>query len=171
MDYYDSGAASLIIGIAFIFLLLFLIPFILYLVMLQRTMQMVSPDLRKMTPGQVWLIFIPVFGIVWNFLMVGYIADSVSAELQRRNLPQTEERAGYGPGLTMCILNVCGIIPFIGSFIALVGLVFWIVYWVKMSGYKRQLEQSNFFQPPFQQPFQQQNFGQNPGGPQDYNRY
>lgn len=145
------GGPELII----LFLLLFailLIPQIFYLITLQRTMELVSPDLRRMSPGQVWLVFIPLFGIVWNFIMIGHIADSVALEFRRRNIPYDEERPGYQTGLTMCILNICGIIPFIGGLFALIGIVFWIIYWTKIAGYKRQLENSQFFYPPFPPP-------------------
>lgn len=151
-----------IVIIFFVALCIGLIPAIFYLLTLQRTMDLVSPDLRRMSPGQVWLLLIPVFGVVWNFLMVGYIADSLAAELQRRNLPCEEQRPGYPLGLAMCILGVCGIIPFVGGIASLVTMILWILYWVKIAGYKRQLEASNFFQPPQMPPYQAPNSGYQP---------
>jgi hypothetical protein len=44
-------------------------------------------------------------------------------------------------GLAMCILAATGLIPLIGILTGLAGLVCWIVYWVKISGYSRLLEQ------------------------------
>ena len=41
----------------------------------------------------------------------------------------------------MCILAATGLIPLIGILTGLAGLVCWIVYWVKISGYSRLLEQ------------------------------
>ncbi len=140
---FGLGAAEVMI--LFFVLLLMLVPMIFYLLTLQRTMEMVAPELRKMSPGQVWLLLIPVFGIIWNFMMVGYIADSLAAEFQRRNLPVDNPRPGYPQGFPMAILQVCSIIPFIGGLAGLAGLVMWIIYWVKISGYKTQLELSASF--------------------------
>jgi hypothetical protein len=159
LSYMGLGGPEIII-IFLVVLCIALIPQIFYLLTLQRTMELVSPDLRRMSPGQVWMVFIPIFGIIWNFLMVGYIADSLAAELQRRNLPYNEERPGHQTGMAMCVCSVCGIIPVIGGLAGLAALVLWIVYWVKIAGYKKQLESSNFFQPPPQMPpYQGQNQG------------
>ncbi len=144
------GASEILI--IFFVLLLCFVPAILYLLMLQRTLTLVSPDLRRMPPGQVWLMLIPVFGIIWHFIMVRNIADSLAAELHKRNLPYEEERPGYKVGLAMCILGVVSLIPIIGSIASIAALVLFIIYWVKIAGYKRQLEQANFFQPPAQMP-------------------
>jgi len=130
-------ALAVIIGIA-----IGLIPVILYLLTLQRTLNEVSPENQKMPPGQVWLILIPLFGLVWSFIMVNRIADSLKAEFASRGIQVDEDRPGYSIGITYCILYCCGIVPFIGILASLGGIVCWIIYWVKISGYKTKLQQS-----------------------------
>src|SRR3546814_8872187 len=56
-----GGLASGIIGVLVIIILALLVVQIFYLLTLQKAMQQVSPDLRKMEPGLVWLMFIPLF--------------------------------------------------------------------------------------------------------------
>lgn len=180
--------ASIILGpfglggpeIIILFLVIFgiaLLPMIFYLLNLQKAMEQVSPDLRKISPGSVWLLLIPVFGVIWNFIMVGHIADSLSAEYQRRNMPRNEDRLGYQTGMTMAILQVCGIIPFIGPIAGIVGLVFWILYWVKVNGYRTQLESNPGYFPqgvPNSQQYQQygqQQYGQQQYGQQNQQQY
>ena len=130
--------------IALLGILIGLIPMIFYLLTLQNTLNAVSPGNRKMNPGQVWLMLIPFLGAVWQFLVVGWVADSLAAEFHSRNKPVPESRPGYSIGLTYCILFVCGIIPFLGGLASLAGLVCWIIYWVKIAGYKRELETSTY---------------------------
>ncbi|MFN6038664.1 MAG: hypothetical protein ACK452_09360 [Bacteroidota bacterium] len=77
---------------------------------------------------------------MWHFLMIGYIADSLAAEFKERNLPLRDERPGFAIGITFLILQLCGIIPILGVLASLGGLVCWIIYWVKISEYKNQLE-------------------------------
>ncbi|HTL81326.1 MAG TPA: hypothetical protein VL651_06465 [Bacteroidia bacterium] len=143
----------LFLGIFLCVLLVGIVLQIFYLLTLQRTMELVHPQLRKMSPGQVWMVFIPIFGLIWNFMMVGYIADSLRDEFRARNVRVDEERPGYSVGLWMCILPLTGFLPFIGFFGSIAGLVCWIVFWTKMSGYKRLLEQTKMNPP---NPFMQQ---------------
>jgi amino acid transporter len=145
-----GGLGSAEVAVIFIVLLLFLVPYILYLVTLQNTIKACAEHNRRMSPGEVWLVLIPLFGLIWYFIMVGRIADTIAAELRSRNMPAEEERPGYGVGLTLCILSCCTWIPVLGGLASLGVLICWIVYWVKIAGYKRKLEDTQF------------NFGQNP---------
>ena len=64
-------------GFQFLFLALFLIPAIFFLLTLQNTLKAISEENRKMPPANVWLMFIPLFNIVWQFIMVDRIAHSL----------------------------------------------------------------------------------------------
>ena len=46
----------------------FMAPGILYLAALQKALERCSPVSRAMRPRQVWLLLMPVFGLVWHFL-------------------------------------------------------------------------------------------------------
>ena len=131
-----------LIAIVFVAILIGLIPQILYMLTLQNTLKEVSPENQKMPPANVWLLLIPLFGTVWAFIVVNKMADSLKAEFAKRNVPIDEDRPGYSVGLTYCILICCSIIPFLGFLAAIGGLVCWIIYWVKIAGYKTKLQQT-----------------------------
>ncbi len=144
---FDSAASGAMLGGAFVLIALIsvaigLIPLIFYLITLQNTLKEVSPENQKMPPSNVWLILIPLFGLVWGFIVVNRIADSLKAEFLKRNIQLEEDRPGYSIGLTYCILLCCSIIPILGGLAAIGGLVCWIIYWVKIAGYKTKLEQT-----------------------------
>lgn len=140
-DSYNSGmAAGAIMAIVLVAVIIGLIPVIFYLINLQNTLKAVRPQNQKMPPGQVWLMFIPIFNIIWNFIMVQRIAESIKAEYDSRQLPCKEEKPAYSIGLAMCICNCCGWIPILGALAGLGGLVLWIVYWIKTAEYKRDLQ-------------------------------
>jgi hypothetical protein len=120
----------------FLFHLLIKIPYILTL---SKTLRHCRPRTRKMQPGLLWLYLIPYFDLIWHFFIVLKIAESLRREFRSRGLSIRNEDFGHGLGLTMCITFVCAFIPYIGSCIALVGLVCWIMYWVKMAGYNNRL--------------------------------
>jgi hypothetical protein len=106
------------------------LPMIFYLINQSNLLKQCAPENRKMDPNQVWLVLIPIFGIVWHFMMIGYISDSVAAEYHARGMRPKEEKPGYNLGLIALILMlVCG----------LPGIVCWIIYWVKMAEYKNEL--------------------------------
>ena len=125
--------------------IIFILPYILYLITLQNTLLEISNENRKMRPGQVWIILIPLFGLVWQFIMINRIADSLQAEFSSRNIPVSESRPGYTIGITYSILLLCSYLPILGVLALLGGLVCWIVYWVKINDYKTKLQQSRSF--------------------------
>ena len=111
----------------------YVIPMIFFIITLQNALLAVSPHNRKMLPGKVWLILIPIFNLVWFFIVVGNIADSFKAEFMERNLPRSEARPSYGNGLATAILQVC--CPFASPLF----FVCWIIYWVKVARLKNEL--------------------------------
>jgi hypothetical protein len=135
-----GGAEVLLIIILFFVLL---ISIIFYILTLQNTLKEVSPENRQMEPGQVWLLLIPLFNLVWRFIVVNKIADSLRAEFADRQINVDEDRPGYSIGIAYCILPLFGIIPILGTMASIAGLVCWIIYWVKMHDYKTKLIQDN----------------------------
>lgn len=133
------GSQDLIFLIFFmLFFGLSIIPLIFYLITLQNTLFLISESNRKIPPNQVWLILIPFFGLVWQFIVVNRIADSLKKEFNARNIVVNEERPGVGIGIAYCILFCCFFVPlaFIG------GVVCWIIYWTKINDYRMKLLQN-----------------------------
>lgn len=144
-----------IILIVLILSLLAIIPYAFYLMELQNTLKEVKVENQKMKPGQVWLLFIPLFSTYWYFEVVSKIADSLQAEFQDRNIQLDEERPGYAIGIAMCIIGVCSIglniitkifkefavfTTILGFLLGLASFILFIMYWVKMNGYRKQIE-------------------------------
>lgn len=129
--------------IMILMLLAILVPFIFYLITLQNTLAAIAIESRMMAPGQVWLLFIPLFNIVWQFIVISRIAASIKNESLRLNIPVSEERPTYTLGLIMTllylgslILNQSSILPLLGLAGSAATLVCWIIYWVRVNSYK-----------------------------------
>jgi hypothetical protein len=134
----DATEALLGLSIGMIILIVFaisLLPTIFFLLTLHRTFEEVSEENRLMPAGQVWLALIPLFGMIWKFIIVSRLADSLQSEFAKRGLESKEARPGYSIGMAYCILTVCGFIPFA----TLGALVCWIIYWVNIADYKNKL--------------------------------
>jgi hypothetical protein len=139
---YSNDGAFAGVAILFIFVLAagLLVLGILYLVALQKALDAVSDENRKMPSGQVWLLLIPLFNMVWAFIVVARIADSFRDEFSRLNIDYNEPRPTYNIGLAKCILSVCGIVPFLGYLASFASLICWIIYWVKVNECRKLIE-------------------------------
>lgn len=125
------------------FLALLLVPGVLFLITLQNTLNIISPENRKMQPANVWLMFIPFFNLVWQFILIDKIAQSIGAEHIRLNIPLKDPKPTYSIGLAWCICNCFFIIPLIGG---LAALIMFVIYWVKINALKNLMiaNQNNF---------------------------
>ena len=111
-----------------------LVPAIFYLLTLQKALARCSDQARTTSPESVWLMLIPLFNLVYQFILVGHIAKSLANEFARRGIVNDRE-PGKSIGIAMCVLHVCGIIPLLGIVLSLAGLVCWILYWVTIADF------------------------------------
>lgn len=121
-----------VLGVAFL-------PAIFFLRTLSNTLKEIHPDNRRMQPAEVWLELIPIYGMVWQFIVVNRLADSLKSEFLSRNIDLSEDRPGHALGIAYCILLLCSWIPVVGVVAAFAGFVCWIMYWVKISDFKSRL--------------------------------
>ncbi len=146
---YDINDEDFFIGaIAIIFIVGYLVALIFFLITQQNTLKAIQPHNRRMQPGEVWLQLIPVFNLVWQFIVVTRISNSIRNEINDRTLHSflgipdpvfsndMTRRPTYDIGLTFCILSLCGCIPLLGGIASLAGIVCWIVYWTQIAAYK-----------------------------------
>ncbi|MGA2080220.1 MAG: hypothetical protein ABSH53_06360 [Holophaga sp.] len=133
----NRALAALVGGSIFVALLvclaILILPTVFYLLSMQKALTLAGRENRRMEPGMVWLMFIPLFGMVWQFFIVRRVSEAVMnwAQGHGRNVAD----GGWTIGLTACILCCCGIIPVIGIFAAVAGLVCAIIWWAKVASF------------------------------------
>lgn len=132
------GLEGVAIMFAVIFALGMILVFVLFLLNLQNALKEVSEKNREVPPANVWLMFIPLFNIIYPFILYPRICDSIKKEYATRGL---EEQGDFGRaiGITMPILGLCGVIPVLGVLAAMANFILLIVFWVKIAGYKDKL--------------------------------
>lgn len=160
--YGGRGAEELLFALVVLILIAIAVN-IPYLLTLQRALQATSPENRRMNPGQVWLLFIPLFNLFWRFQVVSAIADSFEAEARKRGLPLPDPRPTYRTGMPYAVLyllgTILGYIPFIsiiGNLCGLAGLIVWIIYWIKVAEFKNNLNNQMVI-PPYDPNYYMQN--------------
>ena len=107
---------------------------IFYINTLQNTLKAISPENRKIEPGNVWWLLIPLVNIFYSFVVVDAIAVSLKNEYEKYGVV-TAEKPAYNIGLAMCILNILSAIPFVG----IVAFLCWIIYWVKINEHRNEI--------------------------------
>ncbi len=55
----------------------------IYLLSLQNTLKEIQAKNRKMEPGQLWLLLIPIFGLVWHFIIVNKLSSKQNLQFQK----------------------------------------------------------------------------------------
>lgn len=135
------GIESFAFGVIAILILGMVLVFVLYLLNLQNALKEVSEKNREVPPANVWLMFIPLFNIIYPFILYPRICDSIKKEYASRGL---EEQGDFGRsiGITMPILSLCNLIPVLGALAGIANFVLLIVFWVKIAGYKEKLRTS-----------------------------
>jgi hypothetical protein len=137
---FPPEAIACIVIFVVVALLIGLVIEIFFLLTLSRCFSQISPANRQMEPGMVWLNLIPCFSAIWIFFTTIRLADSLRAEFYQRQL-RGDGDFGRTLGIAFPILQLLGAIPYIGTIFSLAGLVCWIIYWVKIAGYSRQLRE------------------------------
>lgn len=143
---YGSEFYLLMAGpiLAFVFLVVIIVAWVFYLLNLQNLLKQISPENRSVEPGYVWLLFIPIFNLIYPFILYPRISESIFAEYSERGL-DTSSDFSKSIGLFLAISAVIGFVPLVPymDIISMFSqLILLIIYWVKMAGYKKELKNS-----------------------------
>ena len=118
---------ALLIGIA---LWVFLV-----VVLLHDALDVLPFEFQSMSPSSVFLLFIPLFNVVWLYFVVIRISDGYRRYFESKNI-ETHGACGFGVGLAWAICTSACITPFIQALAALGALVCMIIYVVTVLGCK-----------------------------------
>lgn len=136
---YDSIGIGVLIFMIIIGIGIYLAIYIPYLLNLQNLLKECNEKNRQgFSPSNVWLMFIPLFNIVYAFILYGKISEILSREFSYRG-KTIQGDYGKSLGLTLAILPLTSLVPILGSLAGIANLVIFIIYWVKMAEFKSKL--------------------------------
>jgi hypothetical protein len=130
-------AGLLFLGVLFAVLIT---PAILYILTLSRALNKCAFSSRTIQPGTLWLLLIPLVNLIWHFVVVNGMAQSLGNEFRTRNLTSTDPEPGKSIGIAMCVCGACGLIPLLGILAGIAYLVLWVIYWLKIAEFSRRLD-------------------------------
>lgn len=117
-----------------------LVLFVSFLGALQRVLNRVRPENRRIEPGRVYLNLIPVFNVVWAPATVVLVAESLRNEYRARGLDSPDEDYGRSLGVTLLTLLATGILFYPAFLTYPAALVVWVLYWVRVNRHARELK-------------------------------
>src|SRR5678815_5475523 len=115
-----------------VFVLIVLVPAILFCIVVHRALAHCAPESRTMAPALAWLELIPLFGWYWTCRVVGAGASSLSNEFVRRGLP-TGPAPGKAIGTAYATLALLSATPVVNFVTTLPAAVFWALYCVRIA--------------------------------------
>lgn len=105
--------------------------------------RLVREENRFFTPGQAWVLAIPLINIFYNFVIIRRLCDSLNNEFYDRKEAVEENptlRAGYFMAFSYLAANFP--LPlFIGYLVYIICLVYYVQYIMKVVAYKKLLLQ------------------------------
>ncbi len=134
-----------------ILLLIFLLPLFLFLLTQQNLLKNIRPQNRTLNPGKVWLQLIPGFGLVYQFIVIRQIANSIYREfvdpIEEDSILSAYEDIPDNPtyrlGLNFTILFLISLfpIPLLKTVVSIGALIMWIWYWAVLVRYNKKIRQ------------------------------
>jgi hypothetical protein len=91
-----------------------------------------------MSPYLVWLLIVPLFNVIWHFVVVLSLSKSLHREFEHRGMNE-RPAPGRNVGLATSILLIAGLVPYL-DFLLAISVLCWIVYWHQISGYAAKLQ-------------------------------
>ena len=92
----------------------------------------------RVSPGQAFLLLIPLFGLVWIFIYTKNLSTAFQEFFHTQNIHADD--CGEKLGMYWGIGTVCSIIPCLGIFASLASLVLMILYLVKVTECKNRVD-------------------------------
>jgi hypothetical protein len=129
----DPGTFIGVLITSGLIVLISIIVVLLFYQSLSRCLGQCAARNRTMKPWQVWLNLIPLFGVIWMFITILRISESLKNEFRARRLRSKDPEFAKMTGILFMVSSfICGPI----------SLIFWIMYWVKIVGFKNELKKT-----------------------------
>lgn len=106
---------------------------------LMTVLNRVPAQYRRMEPAMVWLLLIPIFNLIWMFMVFLRVPESLVAALTAKG-DTTVGDGGRQLGLIYCICVLASFIPCVGGLAGIAALVLLILFLVKTWGLSKRLE-------------------------------
>ncbi len=138
-DFYAAAFTGGVAVFTTIVVIGFIIAKVFYCISLYKAMKCVPEEKRAFPAWFVWMFFVPLAGIVFEWIMEPFgIPNSFKNALPDNEKAHKDAGVIQGIGLALVICLTALVIPFVSVLAALGALVLWIIYWVKIVKFRRE---------------------------------
>lgn len=121
---------SIGIGTSIIVFLVFFTAIGFYCKSLQKILELIAPENRKINPKSVWYMFLMPYNFIEDFFIIINISNSIEQEAKNNKKIEMQKDFGMTTGISWCIAQILSFIPnYTGQIASIVGLVLWIIHW------------------------------------------
>lgn len=117
---------AIALGLFFTLAISFVVSLLVYL-----PYKKLPAEHQKMPPGQVFLLMIPLFNLVWNFFVFLKVPESFQSFYVSRGRPEVGD-AGRTIGMWFAICAACSVVPCLNYLAGPAALVLLIIFLVKV---------------------------------------
>jgi len=133
-----AGIIALALGILLFTVVIMVAISILICLLIYLPYKEVPAEHQKMAPGLVFLLLIPFFNIIWNFIVFLRIPESFQSYFTAQGRTDVGD-CGRQIGLWYAICGVAAIVPCVNYVAGPAALVLFIIFLVKIWGLKGQI--------------------------------
>lgn len=112
---------------------------LLFIKTLRDVLNGIQEENQEISPEMVWLLFFPLFNLIWIFPVVLRMSRSLQAEYESRGWSIPHQPL-LKLGVAMGVLILAVVVPKVGWLLAIAGIICGLIYWRKMIGYKNELK-------------------------------
>jgi hypothetical protein len=136
------SATVIVVALVISYVILFVI-----IIIISAALKEVPSEYRVMEPGQVWLLLIPCFAVIWNFWVFQRVPQSFQKYFASQGRTDLGDCGGQ-LGLWYAICAVGSVVPCLNYIAAPAGLVLLIIFLVKIVELKKQIHSGAAAQSP-----------------------
>jgi len=112
----------------------------LYIFTLYKCLKLINPKNRALPPWSAWLLCIPIFSFLWNYILIFKMAKSWHSENRQRTIKIQKIETGRDVGFVYTSVSLlCTLISQQKVFLALFAGMFWVGHWIIVGQQIKQL--------------------------------
>lgn len=103
---------------------------VIFYIMLFKCWNQIQDGHQNTTPGKaVGFMFIPFFNLYWLFVALHGLAQNLNAYCERHGI--SAPRVNEGLAMTLCVLILCTLIPYVGLLVGIAVIVIAIILYAQ----------------------------------------
>ncbi len=130
--------AQIFLIVLTVFILISMIVHFFFALSMNKTLKQVPKEHFLFPRWFVWFMVLPLINLIFEWMLLPYgLPKALKRYLPNNEKALKEANSLFALGLTIAILLICGLIPYLGFLAAIPAFIIWIIYWAKMVTFRK----------------------------------